>query len=482
MANNPWDFSNIILQNQAGNIWGNAMANIGKTAGEDIKKYAEVKHHNAILQGDNEGMLKYMMDSPGVANGLAPEANSLIEKFKKNGGNLGYNDQAKLNGYLNSTIKTDGLIKQRQADTMKLKQAQDAVAEQDRISRTMQTLGAVQSGEASLLPNAIDKYSRMVQDPTTQQALAISRIGSRVTPEMMQRLAEINATNTGKYEVAALKGELAATNAANKAATPYNQQVSAARDAFVAEKKREPNPAEMQQIHSGVVEMNRVPNLGAPPAGHEQYKTPSGGWAMRQIPGAPLSKEQIDENAKKVSQQTLHGVIGGVVDLYKELDALGGVVNPNHSIASNIKARFSASDIGQALGEAQGSQSQSIRQSIENSRSLMMTRLKQATGMSTQQLNSNQELSFYLQAMGDTKKDLFSNLVALDVLDGSFGTGGVLDEAFADNPELLKQIRRKSAAGKKSLTASFDSEITSKPSDKDAIIPQNKPTLPPGWK
>ena len=482
MANNPWDFSNIILQNQAGNIWGNAMANIGKTAGEDIKKYAEVKHHNAILQGDNEGMLKYMMDSPGAANGLAPEANSLIEKFKKNGGNLGYNDQARLNGYLNSTIKTDSMIKQRQADTMKLKQAQDAAAEQDRISRTMQTLGAVQDGNASLLPGAIDKYSQMAKDPTTQQALAISRMGSRVTPEMIQTLAGINATNTGRFEVAALKGELAATNAANKAATPYNQQVSAARDAFVAENKREPNPAEMQQIHAGVVEMNRVPNLGTPPSGYEQYKTEGGGYAMRRMKGAPLSVEEKADVEKEKSRDAFGSLISGGIGLYRQLDSLGGAVNQNNSVWSNIKARASASDIGQLVGEASGSESQSIRQTIENLRPLMMGHLKKVTGMSAQQLNSNQELSFYLQAMSDTKKDIISNLAAFDVLDNQFGPGNSLDNELADNPSLLAEIRKRSAAGKKSLTASFGSEKTSKPSDKDTIIPQNKPTLPPGWK
>ena len=421
MANNPWDFSNIILQNQAGNIWGNAMANVGKTAGEDIKKYAEVKKQNQAAEGGIKSTLAFLeaaQKTPGLSDDLKKFANDTALKLHDPKLSL-----AERSVISNQSGQQIGQAMQLGQAAMQSQEQQRKVAEQDNINRTMQTLGAVQSGEASLLPGAIDKYSRMSQDPTTMQALSLSRMGSRVTPEMMSRLAEINATNTGKYEVAALKGELAAT----KTATPYNQQVSAARDAFVAENKREPNPAEMQQIHAGVVEMNRVPNLGAPPSGYEHYKTPGGGWAMRQISGAPLSKQQIDENAKKTSQQTLHGVIRGVVDLYKELDALGGVVNPNNSIVSNIKARLSASDIGQALGEAQGSQSQSIRQSIENARPLMMTRLKQATGMSAQQLNSNQELSFYLQAMGDTKKDLFSNLVALDVLDGSFGTGGVLD-------------------------------------------------------
>ena len=84
MANNPWDFSNIILQNQAGNIWGNAMANIGKTAGEDIKKYAEVKKQNQAAEGGIKSTLAFLeaaQKTPGLSDDLKKFANDTALKL-----------------------------------------------------------------------------------------------------------------------------------------------------------------------------------------------------------------------------------------------------------------------------------------------------------------------------------------------------------------------------------------------------------------
>ena len=46
---------------------------------------------------------------------------------------------------------------------------------------------------------------------------------------------------------------------------------------------------------------------------------------------------------------------------------------------------------------------------------------------------------------GDPKKDMLSNLVALDVIDRRFGDGKLLSKMLEDNEPLLKTIRGRSA-------------------------------------
>jgi hypothetical protein len=60
-------------------------------------------------------------------------------------------------------------------------------------------------------------------------------------------------------------------------------------------------------------------------------------------------------------------------------------------------------------------------------------------------MDSNTELQFYLQQVGDETKSIYANLAAIDALDRQYGTRGagkgIIDQMFSSNPELISRIR-----------------------------------------
>jgi hypothetical protein len=93
-----------------------------------------------------------------------------------------------------------------------------------------------------------------------------------------------------------------------------------------------------------------------------------------------------------------------------------------------------------------GTQAQTIRDQISSSKPLLIAAIKQATGMSAQQLNSNAELQFYLQAATDPARSLPANRAALAILDRTYGMGtGVT--ARAQDIDALKNEAPKQESG-----------------------------------
>lgn len=148
--------------------------------------------------------------------------------------------------------------------------------------------------------------------------------------------------------------------------------------------------------------------------------------------------EQRNTGKTRLAEQ-LKGMVGN----YLTLDQRGGIVNPDRGGMENLQARARSSSVGQMLGGAVGTEEQSIRNRIENVRPLLMQGIMQASGMSARALDSNRELDFYLRAATDPTQDIYSNLVAIDVLDKTYGLGNVLAETVP--PEILARVQRDSA-------------------------------------
>lgn len=187
--------------------------------------------------------------------------------------------------------------------------------------------------------------------------------------------------------------------------------------------------------------------------------------AMRDIGQRPATgKAGAKAGAQTGSSQGGEAVsnnLGTLAAAYLKLDELGGIVNPDRNMVSNLVARAGASMAGQLAGGAVGTEEQSIRENINNMRPLLINAIRESTGMSAKAMDSNKELEFYLQAATDPKKDIYSNLVAIDVLDRTYGLGGVLDDMVP--PAMLKRVREQTQLemGKRPLAA--------------------QPALPSGW-
>lgn len=116
---------------------------------------------------------------------------------------------------------------------------------------------------------------------------------------------------------------------------------------------------------------------------------------------------------------------------YDELSAAGGSVVPEGDVVSNIKARLSGTAAGQAAGSYIGTKAQSARTKIKQLRPLLVTAIKQATGMSAKQMDSNVELKLFLDAASNPDTaDINANLEALNNIEKLYGLG----EATAATP------------------------------------------------
>jgi hypothetical protein len=147
-----------------------------------------------------------------------------------------------------------------------------------------------------------------------------------------------------------------------------------------------------------------------------------------QAQGMPLYNPQAaaslqKEKTKTQAKEELSTVINQLSNSYDALEKGGGITSTQQGALSNIAARLSSSGVGQAVGGAVGTENQRQRQEIAQTRPLLMNLIKEATGMSAQQMNSNAEMTLYLQAATDPTLSIEANRSALANLDRLFGLG-----------------------------------------------------------
>lgn len=133
---------------------------------------------------------------------------------------------------------------------------------------------------------------------------------------------------------------------------------------------------------------------------------------------------------------------------YRQLDEMGGIVNPDKSTISNIIAGAESSGLGQIVGGKLGTQAQSIRNEIAQARPLLLQSIKQATGMSSKQMDSNAELQLYLRSATDPNIDIKANLNALDNIQSLYGSGRLQAIGANAKPNLTEQYKAKQEQNK----------------------------------
>ena len=151
------------------------------------------------------------------------------------------------------------------------------------------------------------------------------------------------------------------------------------------------------------------------------------GYRMKQdgtleaIPGGPADQkaQTID-----IGRQTVNTLITGLKDQYNTLKDTGGITSTKEGSLSNIPAYLSSSSAGQATGKLFGTANQSARNTIAQSRPLLLQAIARATGMSSKQMDSNTELQMYLKAATDPSLDYEANMYALNQLQDLYGVGG----------------------------------------------------------
>lgn len=165
-----------------------------------------------------------------------------------------------------------------------------------------------------------------------------------------------------------------------------------------------------------------------------QYKPQIAGGEALAKTGVELSNAAAIEAQKAAGRgeitpvQNLQKGRGQVSDMiqslsnsYQALDQAGGITNPEKGALANMRAYAGNTAPGQLMGSMAGTKAQSIRNTIEQSRPLLINAIRQATGMSAKAMDSNAELQFYLKAATDPKLDIKANMAALQKLEQLYG-------------------------------------------------------------
>lgn len=149
----------------------------------------------------------------------------------------------------------------------------------------------------------------------------------------------------------------------------------------------------------------------------------------------PQAAKQIQDTKKKgEAKEQLTETVGQLKGYYDALKDGGGIVEQGQGTLGNIASRIQSSAVGQLAGGAVGTKNQEMRQKIEQTRPLLLNLIKNATGMSAQQMNSNAEMQLYLRAATDPTLSYEANVEALGNLDKLFGLGLGLDKKPAAAP------------------------------------------------
>jgi hypothetical protein len=135
------------------------------------------------------------------------------------------------------------------------------------------------------------------------------------------------------------------------------------------------------------------------------------------------AKDTKAQDAKEEAKNTVSSTIAALRDQYNSLKTNGGITDTTKGALENASRGFSSSGFGQALGKLGGTENQSIRNTIAQTRPILLQQIMKATGMNAKQMDSNAELKLYLSTATDPALDYQTNIRALENLENLYGIG-----------------------------------------------------------
>lgn len=152
---------------------------------------------------------------------------------------------------------------------------------------------------------------------------------------------------------------------------------------------------------------------------------------QREVEAAKLEGRGEIPEVKKTAlgKSMVTNLITKVVPNIQALEQAGGATSTSNSATANVWSSIKSSDVGQYAQRITGTDEQSIRNKIKTQKPALMNAIRQATGLSASAMNSNTELQFYLQQIGDDATDTESQLFALKMIDELYGQGNAQVDA-----------------------------------------------------
>lgn len=109
---------------------------------------------------------------------------------------------------------------------------------------------------------------------------------------------------------------------------------------------------------------------------------------------------------------------------YAELDRQKAIPSTQRSAISNLLTSIGTTGVGQVAGRAVGTEAQTQRDIIASARNQLFAAVKNATGLSAQNLNSNVEFTTWLNSLTDPAKSIEANREILANMEKFIASGG----------------------------------------------------------
>jgi len=150
------------------------------------------------------------------------------------------------------------------------------------------------------------------------------------------------------------------------------------------------------------------------------------------------------------SREKLGGTLDQLAGYYTTLKAQGAAVSSESgNPLANIVAGVRGTMAGEVVEGLLGTKAQTARDAIRMTRPMIVASLKEALGLSAQQLNSNKELQLWLDAATDPTKSYEANMDALNNLARVTGTNKTYGASAAQSAPAAGGVLQYDASGKR---------------------------------
>lgn len=140
------------------------------------------------------------------------------------------------------------------------------------------------------------------------------------------------------------------------------------------------------------------------------------------VAGATADAELSKKEAQKLpGRKQVSTLIKKVRAAYEQLDKAEAIPSESRGGFANAMDYFASSSLGREAQKMVGTTTSKYLSEIINSRKLLATAIKNATGMSAQEMNSNVELQLTLDALTDPTQGIEAARTTLDTLEELYG-------------------------------------------------------------
>jgi hypothetical protein len=208
-------------------------------------------------------------------------------------------------------------------------------------------------------------------------------------------------------------------------------------------------------------------NLEAIPGGPATRGPAARGGAAPAAPSAkpPTAAQVAKTEAQVQARAALSKDLQTVLGYYTKLNDMGAMPSSETPISENILASARSTAAGQEVERFTATKAQTQRDNISNSRQRLLSHIKNATGASAQQMNSNVELQTWMNALTNPRQSIETVRETL----------GQLDAVIASVESDVERERKRAGASTATPTPSPASDLAAERENARSAIAAGAP-------